>query len=115
MWRFGCQLRTGRLTLSKMLKIDGTVDGRIDGLCDSAEDVESDIGSSCFDFSQMGSARARHERNLALGYAAGLPLMSDDLSQALFLGYVVHATSVGVGYSKTVRYREQTPCFKYVV
>lgn len=98
-----------------MLKIDGTVDGRIDGLCDSAEDVESDIGSSCFDFSQMGSARARHERNLALGYAAGLPLMSDDLSQALFLGYVVHATSVGVGYSKTVRYREQTPCFKYVV
>lgn len=101
--------------LSKMLKVNKVANGRIDGLCDPAEDIEPYIGSSSLDFPQIGPARARHERKLALGYTAGLPLAPDALSQALFLGYVVHATSVGVGYSNMARYREPDSLFSSIL
>lgn len=78
----------------------------VKGASDTAKNIDADVGLAALKLPEIGAARARHERKLALRDILVLAQLPYTAAKAPLLRFVIHDKSVWWLYFKLALYKE---------
>ena len=88
------------------LEVDKIADLYVKGTSNTTENVNTDVCPATLKLPEIGAARARHERKLALRDVLVLAQLPYTVAKAPLLRFVIHDKSVWWLYFKLALYRE---------
>lgn len=80
--------------LSNALELDKLSHGHVKGSCDANEDINADVGRSCLNLPEIGTADSRHEGKLSLRDALLGANSPDPGAQTSLFAHVIHVLSI---------------------
>ena len=88
------------------LEVDKIADLYVKGTSNTTENVNTDVSLAALKLPEIGAARARHERELALRDILVLAQLPYTVTEAPLLRFAIHGKSVWWLYFKLALYRE---------
>lgn len=88
------------------LEVNKVANLHIEGASNATKNVNANVSPAAFQLPEIGTARARHERKLALRDVLVLAQLPYTVAKAPLLRFVIHGKSVWWLYFKLALYRE---------